>query len=299
MPDEIVATEAAVTPEVVGAVAQDVTPADPEHWARSEALGFTPEQIGQIQNKGWDGPSQMFESYDKLESFRGVDEDHLLRIAQTDDAEGMKAMYQRLGMPETTEGYKVEFAEGVQVDGEMHGRFKDFSLENHLSATQHEAIVQFQVQETAAQNEAHQAAIKEQNAADMTELKNKWGSKFEERYDYAWRAAKSMGVSDEQVEAIQGSMGGVFVADLFAKIADLKGEATIADETNTLPASTSDEMVDAKIAANMAKMASDPELMKQYNHGLNHPKVESAQSPINREMTLLYARQRKAIEARG
>lgn len=287
------AEEVAAAPEVVDeAPTPEATPASDDHWARQH--DFTDEQIGKIQNKGWEGPASMFESYDKLEAMRGVSEDRLLKLPEVDDADGLKAVYQKLGTPEAVEGYKVEFPEGTEIDTGMHDRFKEASLGANLTAEQHNAVVQFQVAEASAQAEAHETAAEQQNAADMVELKNKWGSKTEERLDYGRRAAEKMGFSEEDITAMQSVVGGVKVADHFAKLGDMLGEDSIAQGSDTPSFGTSPEQVDAEIADIMGKFLAEPELMAKHQLGLSNPK--GIQIKETKRLEQLYKQHRSFIK---
>ena len=70
------------------------------------------ENHGYIENKGWKGPDDMLNSYMGLEKMRGVPEDQILKIPLAEDADGMNEMYNRLGRPETADGYELGLEEG-------------------------------------------------------------------------------------------------------------------------------------------------------------------------------------------
>lgn len=288
---------APVTPEVVGQDPAPPTPASPEHWARGEALGFSPEQIGKIQNKGWENVGAILDSYTNAEEYMGVSADRIIKLPESDDTDGIKAMYQRLGAPEDVEGYKFEFAEGMEVDADLHGRFKETALGANLTKEQHDKVVEFQIAEAGAQAEAQETAIKAQNDADIVELKLKWGSKYEERYDYAERAMRASGMTEEQVTAMQSVLGGPAVAEHFSKLADMMGEDKIAAETGSTSYGTSKEQVRAEIEEIMGKFRSDPELMRKHQEDLAQPKGVHIKE--TKRLEVLRAQEKKFIEAEG
>lgn len=292
----------APAPEVVGQsptpTTPEVTNASPDSFWRNELLNLTPEQIGKAQNKGWENVGDLLNSYDNAEAYIGVPEDRVLKIPESDDAEGTKAMFQRLGAPADVEGYKFEFAEGVPVDQDMYGRFKEelIGSPQPLTKEQHDFVVGFQVKEAAAQQEAAEAAIKTQNDADLVELKNKWGSQFEERYDYAERAMRASGMTDDQVTAMQSVLGGPAVAEHFSKFADMMGEDKIAAETGSTSYGTSPEQVRAEIQ-DIYSQLKDPKISAEHTNDLNHP--NGMHSKLTKRLAVLRAQELKFKQAEG
>lgn len=271
------------------------TPASDEHWTRNH--DFTDDQIGIAQNKGWDGPAAMLSSYMELEKFRGVDEDHLLKIPAADDADGQKVMFQRLGTPEDVEGYKFAFDESTQIDEEFLGRFKTAALDNNMSAEAAQNMALWWNQENTQFQEAQAAAEEQQAQKDMADLKIKWGVKTEERLDYGRRAAKAMGMDDDQIAGIQQNIGGVATAEFFAKMADLMGEDKVSQGSGEPGFGTSREQVRTSIKKILGELSGDADRMAKYRVDKANPKGLVGKDFL--ELDKLYEFERSLIREEG
>lgn len=295
MAEEATTTEPVETTEPVVQEPTEPAPSSDEHWTRKH--DFTDDQIGIAQNKGWDGPAAMLSSYMELEKFRGADEEHILKIPAADDEDGQTAMMRRLGMPEDVEGYNFGFDDSVEIDEGLLGRYKERALKNRLPTEATKDLALFLNEETTKFQEEETAALEQQNKTDMAELKSRWGNKTEERLDYGRRAAKAMGIGDDQITGIQANLGGVATAEFFAKMADLMGEDKVAEGSGEPGFGTSREQVRANIKAKLGEIAADSDRMTKYREDSANPKGMVGKDFL--ELEKLYKHEESLIKAEG
>lgn len=186
----------------------------PSDWT----TGLNDDLKGYVQNKGFKDPGMALESYRNLEKLLGAPKERLLRLPEKDDAPEWGEVYGRLGRPEKAEDYKIQgdpdFVKWAQ--GTFH--------ESGLSAKQAQALTEkynkyvegLQTQ----QQQNYEAKIQQEDAA----LKKEWGAAFDQNVNLAKSAAKTLGISGEQIDALEKAMGfaGVmkFMHGLGAKVGE-------------------------------------------------------------------------------
>ena len=126
------------------------------------------------------------EFYDKLDSLPNV-----LSIPKSDDAEGIGKFYNKLGRPETSEGYDFVFENKelndiVSASPEMGKEFSDVAYNLGLSKTQAKALVEFEASKIHKQNQ-DMADSREQS---LLHLKKEWGNDYDARLHGAKSVAK-------------------------------------------------------------------------------------------------------------
>jgi len=95
-------------------------------------------------------------------------------------------------IPETADGYEMEIPEGIKLDEEDFGNFKQTAHDLKLSNEQWEAVVMFDHNRMAKWVEQQEANVKEAQA----ELTKEWGGKFDENISKANEVLKKTGFED-------------------------------------------------------------------------------------------------------
>lgn len=268
----------------------DPTPADPAppeptpdpeptpaHWSRGEGMGFDDDTVGWLENKGFDNPQAAITAQRDLEKKLGGPAEMLQKWPESDDSEGLKAIYERLGTPKDVEGYKFDFEEGAAVDPDTLAWFKQSALGRNMPNDMAFGLIKDWNTEVARIQEAQQQEIEVRDQAENTELANAWGSKLEERLDYGKRALTAHGIEEDMIEKMQSAMGPKALAQFAAKVADTMGEDTIAANTTTPAFGVSKEQVQSQIAELNGEIGADKARYDKYLADHSAPQETTSQ----------------------
>lgn len=197
--------------------------------------GFSPEEQGYLQNKGWatakpeEAASAMFRAYKEYETYRGIPQDQIVRFPKdAADAEGWKALRTRMGVPADAAGYKFE---GVALKGADEGTNAKFldslraaAMGTQLTPEQADGVAKA----TAGFIDAHGAALEAAQATAITAekeaLAKNWGANAEANTFVAKQAAAKLGVTAEHLAALENTIGYSKVMELFRSIGQGMGE---------------------------------------------------------------------------
>jgi hypothetical protein len=77
-----------------------------------------PDAAAYISNKGWTAPADIVKSYQGVEKLIGRDPSTLITMPRMDDPEGVKSVFQKLGLPESPDKYDmtVGLPKGAKAD---------------------------------------------------------------------------------------------------------------------------------------------------------------------------------------
>lgn len=216
--------------------------ADEKDNEGSEALGVTPqnaetadwtrdlseEQRALLETKGWKGPGAVLESYRHLEKLVGRDK---IAIPKAGDNEAWNAVYDRLGRPESAEGYEISVPEGVQRDEafeeQMRGLFHAAGLTKAQVAKLSEGWHGYLGGETMR---SEQSRI-ERAAQEDEALRSEWGGSFDRNMEQARRAARSFGDA-ETIDGLEEAVGRAAVFKMFARIGSAMAEDNLEGEAS-------------------------------------------------------------------
>ena len=198
--------------------------------------GFSDEQIGLAQNKGWETASDMLKSYSELEKFRGADENSLLKLPKDDDENGWKEVRKKLGMPDTADEYVINTPEGMEFSEDDQNWFKEAMHKRGMSSADATEFFSDLSGREVSLRQAQEAAANEAKEADVASLKSEWGPKFDERVELANRVLRGNGISPEQVEGLRDSLGFKQTIELMANLGEKMGGDTILQGDAETPA---------------------------------------------------------------
>jgi len=170
---------------------------------------------GYVETKGFKDPVAVLVSYQNLEKLRGVPEAQLLKLpAKLDDAEGMAAVYDRLGRPESAEKY-------TQAVGVSDDVFKAIAADAHklgLSDAQFAGLQKTTGMVAEKLREAEETAT----AAAFDQWKGSNGDGF----TAAARVMATVGVDEKQLEGILTG-DKVALYDFLARVGSRSSEAAV------------------------------------------------------------------------
>lgn len=186
---------------------------------------FPDEIRGVIQTKGWKNPGDVINSYSNLERLLGADKAGRGVVLPKDDApaEEWASFYNRLGRPESTEGYKLPVPDGDA--GAFAKQAATWFHEAGLTSKQAETLAAKWNEHVGGTTQQQQAQFEQQTALDMQDLQKAWGDKFEANAELARRARREAGLSDQEGQAIERALGLKKAAEVFAFLGKQFAEA--------------------------------------------------------------------------
>ena len=182
---------------------------------------------GVIQNKGWKSPADVVGSYTNLEKLLGADKAGRAIVPPKDDAkpEEWGQFYTKLGRPETADAYKLPVPEGDS--GEFAKTAAGWFHEAGLNQKQAEGLSGKWNELQPAMKQQHDGKLAQQAEIDIQDLKKSWGKDFELQSELARRAMRESGLTAEEGEKIERSLGVKKAAEVFASLGKQFAEAPI------------------------------------------------------------------------
>ena len=241
-------------------------------------MDLSDEQVGYVQNKGWDSPLQMMQSYQELEKFKGADEKSLIKIPEDPDSEDWAALYSRLGRPDTAAEYGLEMPDGMDAAEAIKSGFEEDAHAAGLNKAQTKALFDGYNTRNAALAAEILEAQKLEQETEIAELRKKWGEKgFNEREDMAKRMFRSLGTTDEtstQLEQLLGSAGLIrHYADLYERTTGKDGFVNSDGDASTGYGSTI-EQVKASKETLLAEIGSEKKRNDDYIAGIGQDRIK-------------------------
>lgn len=177
-----------------------------------------------VETKGFKAVDDVFAWGSNLEKLLGADRAGRTVVLPKDetDVEGVKAFRAKLGVPESAAQYPIPDA--LKADPMIAG-FAEQAHALGVPSKAFEAMVTWAAKTGADQEAAFQAQQKAESEKQLGELKAKWGGEFDKNAEFARRFAKSSGVTDDQVQAIEGAIGTRAMLELFHTWGAKTGEA--------------------------------------------------------------------------
>jgi hypothetical protein len=178
-----------------------------------------------VKNKGWANPQDVINSYKGAEKLIGRDPNTLLVLPRADDPAGQRAVYSKLGMPETADKYDFgKPAAGLTRDPAFETWAKTTFHEAGLTAAQAKATVaayeKFGMEAQAREAADYQTRV----AADKMALQNEWRGGHERMFNAAKTAVSALGFTGEMVSALETALGYAGTIKFMATLGQKLGE---------------------------------------------------------------------------
>ena len=232
---------------------------DPNAWV----TGITDEATRTwVTAKGFKDPGAVATSAFHLEKLTGAGLDRLVQIPKDSTPEAWNAVYDKLGRPAKADLYSIPVPEGDK--GEFAGVAKTWFHEAGLNQSQAEKVAvkwnEFQAAQAKAAADADAAKSAEQVAA----LSKEWGAAIDQNKGIAKQAATALGVTGEQIDALQKVMGYDATMKFFHAIGSKTGEGEFLNGGNT---ATNGVMTPAQAAAEIKLLRGDAGFTSRYLKG--------------------------------
>lgn len=200
-------TTAAVAPTTTAAAPATTTePATTTTAAPAAKFydGFKDESLkGYVQNKGFEDPEALANSYMNLEKLVGKEKIPMPK--DENDAEGWNKVYDALGRPKDAAGYKLPVPEGD--NGEFAKTAGEWFHKAGISQKQAEAIAGQWNAYQAEQMKQLDTLATQQSEQELNALKGEWGAAFEKKVATAKQFAKDFGLSENEMSALESTVG--------------------------------------------------------------------------------------------
>lgn len=196
--------------------------------------GADAELIGHIQTKGWhDKPVNevalaAIQAHRQAEKYVGAPEERLIKLpATTDDAEGWKAVWTKLGAPADAKDYDFTNikVDDKPVEGPLVDFFREQAAALHLPK---EAAASLLDAFFKHQNSTATAAAADKTAALAEEhkvLDANWGANKEGNLYLAKKGAEKLGLDAAAVDALENIAGYAKCMEALRKVGEISGEA--------------------------------------------------------------------------
>lgn len=254
-------------PTEAEAAAAALAAAKPWHDGKADA-----ETLGHWQNKGWDpkDPGSIAiaatKAHREAERLIGAPASELIRMPKVGDEAGIKAMWQRLGVPADPKEYDfvaLKFSDGKvtdeALDATLRASFSKVNIPKDAAASLAADIVKhFNGVKAAGDAELTANLAKEREA-----LAKNWGTNEPANKLTATRAAAALGVGAEEIAALEKIVGYAKTMEMFRNIGSKIGEAKFIGGDQDKPGIMSREQAIAKKGELMA----DTEWVKRYTAG--------------------------------
>jgi hypothetical protein len=215
-------------PVVVPAVVPAATP-----WHTT--AGADADVTALWANKKWDTSDpgklavEVTKSYAAAEKIIGVPPDRVLRFPAdpNSDTEAMTAIYRRLGAPTDAKEYdfpSLKGQDGKVTDTALDGMLREVATKGLLTKTQATAIAEAVVKHNT---DRAAAAATEKAAALKTEhdtLAKNWGTEAPANKVIAQNAARALGMTPQEVQALEDTIGYARTMDTLRNIGTKIGE---------------------------------------------------------------------------
>lgn len=237
--------------------------------------GVQGEDLGHLQNRGWDkldAPAAALaaaKAHREAEKLIGVPADQVLRAPKDkNDAAAWTAINAKFGVPADAKEYDfstVKFADGDPVDEKFAAALKPVLQAAHVSKEDAPAIVKAVVAHMEQSEAGDVKAKADALATERDTLRINWGSNTEANLIIAKNAAAALNVSEEAVQALENQIGYAKVMEMFRNIGQRIGEDTFI--TTRGIGDNKGVMTMEQAEATIAEKTNDGDFVRRLNNG--------------------------------
>lgn len=179
-----------------------------------------------VQSKNFADPVTALEAFYNTNKLLGVPAEQIIRLPKPDDTEAWGQVWNRLGRPETPEGYELPVPEGD------NGEFAKVAAQWFHQAGVPKAAAQ-QIAKAVNEYSAQQAAarveqLKAESEKELSELKAEWGNDYARREELARRGLRAYGqkagFEPADLEAFELAVGTAKMLKMFALLGETTNE---------------------------------------------------------------------------
>jgi hypothetical protein len=174
-------------------------------------VGLTEQNQAIVANKKFSDINALVEWGYNAEKFIGADPKNLIKLpANTMDTEAMRPIMERLGAGKGPEDYKFEIpknVDGTDGDSTFANEAAKWFHANQVPVSAAQEIVKAHNKFVAETLKNIETARITKFTMDETTLKTEWGALYDTNVGLAQNAARSLGLSEEMIDALQEKIG--------------------------------------------------------------------------------------------
>ena len=260
-----------------------VTPLDNSGNTLSESTpwtnGFSEDDLGFVQNKGYESPEALLKAYRNLNKHMGASEKNLLRMP--DPGEPMDEVFSRLGRPEAAKDYTFTQVEGFE-GGERLERMRETAFGKGVSQEGFQSIVDEFVAGEIEQKKAEADIKLSAFNAENESMKLEWGKDYQKKVDIADSTARAMNLSDEFRNSIRDAVGPKAAIEFLNEVGKLTGEDNINSINGEASHQSTTEQMNQEIESIKEDVKNNPAKKKEYfAKGENYKRHQALQKTLN------------------
>ena len=185
---------------------------------QSEWGKISVEEVSYLEKKGMKTPAELLHSYRELEKAYSS----RIAIPKDGDKEAFQKLYSRLGMPEDTTGFKLNFTIEDEAFGES---FKQACLQNNILPQSAQALYDWYVENRTMQQTEEEQKWLEQSQAEMEEQQREWGAKAQRNTELMKRGIRLFSQDDEDaVVRMEEALGTKRMMQIFCRLGEAISE---------------------------------------------------------------------------
>lgn len=240
-------------------------------WLPADA---SPELVGYAQNKGWQAPVDVLNSYQNLEKLLGADKAGNAVVIPKHDADPKEwsAVFDKLGRPTGPDGYKVALPAGgdEKLQTAVMGKFHELGL----TKAQGEALATWWNEQGTAQVTATEAARAAEFGKQHAQLMVEWGQAATQELAKAQVGSRALGLDGPMVDKISDAIGHAATMKLLARVGAGLSEDNF--QTGNDAPGFGSAMTPGQAQAKITELKGDKEWAKRYLAGGAAEKAEMA-----------------------
>lgn len=212
--------------------------------------------VAYVQTKGWKAAPDIYKSYRGVETLIGRDPSTLLAIPRADDPAGQRAVFARLGMPESADKYDIVAPEGA--NDAYKSWVKETFHKAGLTAAQAKALSTANTEYVKTQADEAVKAYERAVQTDKATLLSEWRGGYERQMNAAQTAVKALGFTADMIDAMEETQGYAATMKFFAAIGQKLGEDSFVSGTDKSGGGFGAQSTPAEAKVEWEKMKADP-----------------------------------------
>jgi hypothetical protein len=211
--------------------------------------------LAYVQNKGWTDPAGVIKSYMGAEKLIGRDPSTLITLPRADDPAGFRAVFSKLGMPDTADKYDLPMPKDANPAYATWA--KETFHKVGLTAAQAKELTAANNDYYAKAQVAAEADYQRELTTQKATLLGEWKGGYERMMNAAQTAVHALGFTGDMVDMLESKMGYAGVMKFFAGLGQkLGGEDGF--ETGSGAPGFSGTLTPDEAKAQIAAMKIDP-----------------------------------------
>ncbi|MGD9878910.1 MAG: hypothetical protein AB7F22_07875 [Reyranella sp.] len=195
--------------------------------------GLDTELVGHAQNRGWAtldpgaAAQAALKAHREAEKLIGVPAEQIIRLPKPEDTAAWEGVHQRLGKPKEAKEYDfadVKFADGTVPDQGFVDAIRNAAFTNNLSKPAAKELAKAVVKYMDAEDATEKTTREGELAAEKTKLRDSWGKNYDAFQVVAKRTAEALGITEQQITALEGTVGYAAVMSMMHTIGTKIGE---------------------------------------------------------------------------